>query len=131
MSASTLDAARDGHMTDRGLRELRDELARLEMCSGIERARVARDLHMRMVRAVALAGDEGIWEASRRAPGRRATGDVDGLSYAQIARAMGTSPTSVSNITRAIMSFGRAFIDAIDPHRDGARWSPSERTWKS
>lgn len=125
-----LAAVRDAHMTDRGLRELRDQLAELELLHGVERARCARDLHVGMVRAVALAGDEGIWEASRRAPGRRAWGDRDGLSYAQIARAMGNSPSSVSNITRAVMSFGRAFIAAIDPARPGARWSPGEHTWK-
>jgi hypothetical protein len=70
------------------IRDLRDQLAKLDRLRGVDRARLARELSDVALASLQAAGDEGVYQATRRA-GPESARPYAGHTYAVVAEGLG------------------------------------------
>lgn len=90
------------------IKDLREQLATLARLRGVERARLARELSDVALASLQSAGDEGVYEATRRtgAEGQRA---FAGRTYEAVAEELGIS---VGRVNVAVSRHNRRLRDA-------------------
>jgi hypothetical protein len=72
------------------IRDLRDQLAKLDRLRGVDRARLARELSDVALASLQAAGDEGVYQATRRT-GPTSRRPYAGRTYAAVAEELGGS----------------------------------------